>query len=400
LGGEPMVATKSPSFEVNDGFVGKLAATGHHQWSLRFGADGDDSLSGVAVDGAGNVLLAGYFEGTAEIGGPALVSEGDEDIVVAKLGGDGSHVWSRRFGGPGHQFAHDLALDPAGNLVVIGHFDGTLTFDGQPLASAGGQDLFVARLDPAGDVLWAKRFGGPNIEIGWRVTVDAAGDILAAGKLDGPTDFGGGPLQTAAGFDVFLLKLAPNGQHLWSAVYGSVSTDDVRDVTTDGAGAIIFTGSTYQSIDFGGGPVCGAGQDDAYLVKLDSAGAHLWSACFGGSSNDQGTGVAIDSGGNIVAAGTCEGTVDFGTKSAMCNPHHAVFVAHLSSTGTTLDVDAYSTFHGQMPTNIALDGWDNRILIGTNMGQVDFGTGVVDTCAYNEPSPMNSYDLFVAKLLP
>jgi hypothetical protein len=125
------------------------ALPGTHLWSRRFGGTSFDQGLGVAVDGSGNVLVTGVFEGTVDFGGGPLTSAGIIDIFVAKYSGtDGSHVWSRRFGSTIFDEGLGVAVDGSGNVLVTGVFEGTVDFGGGPLTSAGGNDIFLLRLRP------------------------------------------------------------------------------------------------------------------------------------------------------------------------------------------------------------------------------------------------------------
>ena len=113
------------------------------------------------------------------------------------------HLWSHGFGSPifaEHCASYGVAVDAVGNVSVIGWFDGTVDFGGGPLTSAGGSDIFLAHYDPTGTHLWSYRFGDTSDEGGSSVSVDAAGNVLVTGHFRGTVDFGGGPLPTRPGF--------------------------------------------------------------------------------------------------------------------------------------------------------------------------------------------------------
>jgi hypothetical protein len=186
-----------------DGFVAKLDPAGNHLWSKGVG----DARGHVTTDAAGNVLVGGAFEGSVDFGGGPLVSAGGYDVFVAKLDPAGNHLWSKHFGEGGQQACDGVATDASGNVLVIGDFNGPLDFGGGPLANAGFDDVFVAKFDPTGNHLWSKRFGDWSEEEGHGVATDAAGNALVTGVFEGTVDFGGGPLTSAGGHDVFVAKL-------------------------------------------------------------------------------------------------------------------------------------------------------------------------------------------------
>jgi hypothetical protein len=187
------------------------ASDGSHVWSRRFGGTSSDEGLGVAVDSGGNVVVTGTFRGTVDFGGGPLTGAGFSDIFVAKYSAsDGSHIWSRRSGGPASDLSRGVALDSGGNVVVTGGFRGTVDFGGGSFASAGKDDIFVATYSASdGSHVWSRRFGGTSFDEGLGVAVDSGGRVVVTGNFSETVDFGGVPLTSAGLGDVFLLRLRP-----------------------------------------------------------------------------------------------------------------------------------------------------------------------------------------------
>jgi hypothetical protein len=203
-------------------------------------------------------------------GGDVLTSAGSGDVFVAKLDVGGAHLWSKRFGDADQQDASSLTVDFAGNVVLTGEFAGTVDFGGAPLTSTGGFDLFVAKLDGAGGHLWSKRFGDGDDQGGTpSIAVDGSGNVFAAGTFHGALNFGGGPLASAGGEDAYLAKMDGNGAHLWSKRFGDVSDGQVATcLAADASGNVIVGGYFSGTVDFGGGSVVSAGGNDAFVAKF------------------------------------------------------------------------------------------------------------------------------------
>lgn len=298
-----------------DVFVAVFDAAGNHVLSR---LDGDGAGRGVAFDGAGNVLVGGDYTGTLAFGNgtAALTSVQLSDAFVVSLDATGKALWSRSFGGNGNQAVNDLAVDAGGNTFLCGRNDGTLTFGGGggTLTSAGGSDAFVAKLDTAGNPVWARGFGDATQQVAYSLAVDSAGDVYVGGSFQGSVDFGGGN-KLASSTDMFVLKLSgATGATLWAKVFGGIYADEVRSVAVDGLGGVVFTGigQGIASIDFGGGALPFQGADDFALVKLDGAGNHVWSKRAGDNGSQRGLGVATDSQANTLAVGSLKGAADFG----------------------------------------------------------------------------------------
>jgi hypothetical protein len=269
----PCVGEVLPKVEVcaspeDENCNGEAACTGTHLWSKRFGDTDDQYGLSVTTDSAGNVLLTGYFRGTVDFGGGALTSAGGYDLFVAKLDPAGAHLWSKRSGDANSQVAFSITTDSVGNVLLTGTFGGTIDFGGGALTSAGGDDLFVAKLDAAGKQLWSKRFGDANEQYGYSITTDSAGNVLLTGYFGGTIDFEGGALTSAGGNDLFVAKFDAAGAHLWSKHFGDAEDQYGLSITTDSAGNVLLTGRFFGTVDFGGGALTSAGGGDLFVAKL------------------------------------------------------------------------------------------------------------------------------------
>src|SRR5512134_278321 len=153
------------------------ARSDDHLWSQRFGSTGNDYGLSVAVDGMGNVVVAGRFSGTVDFGGGNLVSAlGSPDIFVAKYNAAGVHQWSRRFGDTLDDYGQSVAVDASANVFVTGYFRLTVNFGGSDLVSAGSDaDIFVAKFNASGTHQWSQRFGSTGGDHGLSVAVDESG---------------------------------------------------------------------------------------------------------------------------------------------------------------------------------------------------------------------------------
>jgi hypothetical protein len=130
----------------SDLFVAKLDPSGKCLWSAGASALADLQQGGaIAADNAGNVLLVGGFSGSVDFGGGPFVSAGDRDIFLVKLDAAGEQLWSRRAGSPLNDYATGVAIDSAGNILVTGGFNGTADLGTGPLVSGGKADVFVAK---------------------------------------------------------------------------------------------------------------------------------------------------------------------------------------------------------------------------------------------------------------
>jgi hypothetical protein len=381
---------------LSDVFLAKLDANGAHQWSKRFGDASVQSGQAVAVDAAGNVVIAGYFQGSVTFGTTALTTSGGADIFVAKFDMNGAHVWSKKFGSAtDDQLGLAVAVDPTGNVLLTGALTGSMAFGGPTLASAGGADVFVAKLDGAtGNHVWSKRFGDAGVaQTGRAIAADPMGNVIVAGDIDGTVDFGGGPLAPAGGADAFVVKLDASGTHVWSKRFGDPDFQIARGVAADAAGNVVVAGELAGSVDFGGGARTSKGNTDAFVALFDPAGAHLASVTFGGADYDSAQAVSA-AGGSVVITGYFSGSADIGGTPLTSAGGRDVLVAKLS--GTTLAPTWARGFGDasfyQSGQSVSLDASGNTLFAGYFFGSIDFGTGALTSAG--------DADVFVAKLGP
>jgi hypothetical protein len=344
-----------------------------HSWSQRFGDSNEQSGFDVAIDGSGNTIVVGHFWGTVNFGGGPLSSAGAEDIFVAKFGPDGTHVWSKRFGATFSQEAFCVAVDATGNVIISGRFNGSVDFGGGVLTSAGSSDVFVAKFGADGTHMWSDRFGNNVIQEGWGVAADATGNLFVAGRFYGTVNFGGGDLASAGNDDIFVAKFNASGTHLWSERFGDSSTQSARDIAVDGSGNVMITGDLYGTVDFGGGGLTSAGSNDVFAAKFNADGGHLWSKRFGDAEEQSGRSIATDASGNVIVAGDFQSSVDFGGGALTSAGRHDVFVAKLAPHGGHVWSKRFGDGTDQEIYCVSTDAAGKVCLAGHFGGTMEFG---------------------------
>ena len=354
------------------------ACKGTPLWSKRTGDAADQYSIGVAADSAGNVLVTGYFAGKMDLGGCPLPlsSAGGTDLFVAKLDPAGACLWSKNSGDANSQFGNSVTVDASGNVLVTGYFYGQMDLGGCPLSSAGGTDLFVAKLDPSGACLWSKSAGDTLNQHGDGVAVDDAGNVVITGGFAGVLDFGGCPLTSAGGNDLFVAKLDPSGACLRSKRAGNAFTQPPGGAAVDSAGNVLVTGGFFGALDFGGCPVSSSGGVDLFVAKLNPSGACLWSKSAGDAVNQYGNGVAVDGAGNVLVTGGFSGALDLGGCPLSSSGGVDLFVSKLDPSGTCLwSKSAGDGKNIQYTGGIAVDNTGNILVVGSYKGPLDFGGG-------------------------
>ena len=276
-------ATTFTSAGASDLFAVELtAAAGATLWARSFGGAGRDLASGVALDGAGNAVLTGMFEGAIDFGGGVLAAPTALNGYVLKLArGGGGYVLARQLVGPKVSQGAAVAIDLAGNVLVTGSFQGSLSLGcgaGLSASQPGQDDVFLAKLSPAGACTWAKAFGGAADGAGASppraasaVAVNSAGDVAIAGAFCGSLSLGGPTLASASACpatNAFAARLAGDGAHRRSIRAGGGSGAFAGGVAQAADGRVFVTGDFSGLAEFGGTALTSSGPTDAFIAAF------------------------------------------------------------------------------------------------------------------------------------
>lgn len=345
-----------------DAFVTKLDGEGGLLWTFRIGSSYHTEFSNnIATDSSGNVFVVGGFRGTVDFdpgsGVANLASPDEENMFVAKYDANGNYVWAKAVGGDASPVGYGLDLDSSGNLYIGGAFSAHADFDPGTGNSAtwaqGSRDAFILKLDPLGDFLWVKRFGGSRNDLVQDIAVDDAGDVYSTGYFTGTVDFDPGAgstnlsAATSTDVDAFVVKLNSDGNFLWARNMGGTSWDLGFAMALDTSGPedhIYVTGRFEGTADFDPGAgvanLTSAGGYDVFLSKLDADGDFVWAKNMGGTGNEEAFAVVADASGNVYTTGRYSGAnsdFDPGTGTAYLSTspvsNKNLFVSQLDSSG-------------------------------------------------------------------
>jgi hypothetical protein len=350
-------------------------------WAKSIGGDGNDNLFAVAIDNNNNFYLAGSFEGLIdfdpELGIYNKQANGNTDAFVAKYNSFGNIIWVQSFGGSQFDSADGIALDQAGNICVTGKFAQSVDFDPGTdefnLTASGAEnssDVYLLKLDPSGNFIFAKKWGGEYPEFPNDLEVDNAGNIYTIGCFRITANFGqiDGIEQNVisnGNSDMFICKTNSDGNLLWVKSFGGPASDseDNASIAIDSEGNVITTGYYSETVDFdpGGGTytLTNTGNNvtaEIFIEKLDSEGNFVWARSIGSSGTDSGNSIEIDLNDNILIAGNFQFDVDFdpGPETFMLSsfPGYSPFVLKLDNSANFIWASAVT---GGNSSGVALD---------------------------------------------
>ena len=307
--------------------MAKFTSDGKHAWSKSFGGvqcnsifTGTSQVNSVAFTPQGDILAVGGFCGTVNFGDGVIVAQsvGYPDAFVAKLrSSDGSTKtteggWTKVFGDGAAQRANSVAADAAGNVLVAGIFNGSMNIGLGPVTSAGGSDIFLAKLVANGAPSWVRTFGDTKDEFASGLTVDNLGGPILVGTFAGTVDFGGGPVKaTGVGDNGFVARYTTGKSFQWAKTFGSSFVRNLS-VVADEADNTFLSGYFLTTLDLGVGPLTAAGGRDIFLAKLANTGQTIWNKRFGDKEDQESFGVALAQDGGPILVGATHGVVDFG----------------------------------------------------------------------------------------
>jgi hypothetical protein len=256
-------------------FVVRWDPNGQHKWSA-VGKQAPPTASygyGIAVDKNDNTIVAGATYEGIDFGCPQAascpVSPCRLQAFVAKFDATGACAWVKAYGDTNDEVANHVAVDAQGNIVVVGFYRYWTKLGSEVLTAGTGEAAFVLKLDPAGTVLWARGHSStPAGVAAIGAAVDPQGNVLTTGRQSYAVDYGGGPKQAGGGTDLFLWKLSPAGDHVWSQVLGGAGVDIGYAVATDKSGAVLLGGWCEPPANFGGNLLTGPGYS-ALVAKFD-----------------------------------------------------------------------------------------------------------------------------------
>ncbi len=391
-----------------DGYAAKYDAAGNLLWGVQVGGTDLSSVSKVEVDGAGNVLIMGVFRGSIEVGAPGrppvtLTTGGINEGYLAKVDPAGNALWARTFGtAPNPRLAYGITTDAAGNVYATGK---------------EGNRLFVAKYSADGAAVWTQVVSGTTgtTASGQSVAVDTAGNVLVGGTYQGKIDFNPDPMKTnfltsvGSSMDAFVLKLNATGAYVWAGSMGGPNPDSLSKIAVDGAGNVLVSGGygsgSPNDFDPGPGILSLPESGGSFVVKLDPNRNLIWGRSVAVRSVQD---MALDAAGNVYTTGGFSGTIDAdpgpGTFNLTSGAGLDAYVSKLNSSGSF--VWAADILRGgpgstlQKSSGIAVDGSGNIYTSGLFNGTYDFDPGAGTYSLTSTPGVAPPSDAFVSKLVP
>ena len=333
-------------------------------------------------------------------------------VVMATNAQEVVFDWAKQIGGSEYNLSYSITTDATGNIYSTGSFSGTADFDPgigtYDLTSFGGSDIFIAKMDSNGNLVWAKQLGGSDYEGGLHIVLDNSENIYLTGSFRGTIDFDPGinsyNLTSSGTSDGFVSKLDASGNFVWAKQFGGTGSNVIgSSLAVDSSGNVYSTGDFSGTVDFDPGigvqNLTSFGSNDIFISKLDSFGNFVWAKRIGGIDTDRGTDIKVaDSGSNIYYTGEFRGTVDFDPNGGVFNLTSSgsrdIYISELDTSGNLVWAKKIGSSGADRGHSAAIDNANNYLYItGEYSGTTDFNpsNGVYNLTA------VGGQDCFITK---
>jgi|GEM_PF-6137437 len=279
--------------------------------------DGDIFSEGTDIAGndLGECYMSSRMETVSYFDNDTLIGNGAEDGMLVKFGASGDMIWALAMGGTGDDEFYDMGLDGQEDVVAGGYYTGNASFGGQSLVGVDGEDACLVKVDSSGTVLWAKSFTGMGDEKVTSVTCAEDGSIYFTGNYDGTISLGSFNFTAVNSQDIFYAKADANGNVIWAKTAGANSLDFVEDIEVDQRENVYLCGFYFGNFTIENTTVTSGGADDFFFAKLDSTGNLILFETDHYFDTRDAFGIGVDAQENIVISGAYIGDLILGNDS-------------------------------------------------------------------------------------
>ena len=356
------------------------------QWAKIGGSSGQDAGKDIVIDTQGNIYVLGVFRDfDITIEGVTLINAGDDDIFLAKYNPNGGLIWVKSINGQATDFAVKLLIDKNNDVYVSGGFSSpTLTIGTTTLTNSGSYSFFTAKYNSSGQVIWAKN----NLNSNLNASIIAIDDNLNSYSI----------IATAS--VATLEKRNVSESLIWSKTItttGSISSPQVHYVFVNETGVYLTGGFFGSSLTIGTSTIlnsASANSDDMFVAKLDTSGNVLWLKNGLNTSGDNGTVVQVDNNGNVYVLGMFSTGITFDSFTLTSNGDYDLFLVKYNSSGQVIWAKNAGGIFEDWVVDLAIDASGGTYVIGG----FDSPSFTFANTTYNNLGVWFSYaDVFVLK---
>jgi hypothetical protein len=256
-------------------FAAKYHADGELVWVKVATGKASGSAHGVVVDGRDNIYIGGLSAGLGTFGAQPLSSPKGTSALVAKLDRDGQVLWLTQHPGEPSCLFHEIACDAQGRVWASGMFKGKAVVGPHAYATTGAKDsdALLCHYDAAGKLLWSRAGQGPGVDYGLGVATDGKGNAYLTGEFSEGFSLGGKSLRSRGSTDVYAAKFDTEGALVWLKQSGGNGSDNAYVDVMDGRGGLLVAGAYAGTQQLDHLALTSKGSGDAYVARLDLEGS-------------------------------------------------------------------------------------------------------------------------------
>ncbi|MBK8845352.1 MAG: T9SS type A sorting domain-containing protein [Bacteroidetes bacterium] len=325
----------------------------------------------------GFIYFAGNFSFYLTLDGTTIYSAGGNDVFLAKMDMNGGLIWMKAYGSTGDEYASAMDLDATGNIYVAGSYYASTTFDTQTITSAGMLDIYTAKFDSNGLCGWLKSAGGTNVDGASGIVVKGS-DIYTCGTFKGSNvSFGNGVTVTVSGsdFGIYLAKQDLNGIAQSASKVGQSPNLTIKNLSIDNNNRLYFGGLYVGSINLGGN-LPGAGSTNVWAACYTNSYAKAWAKTGGNAqlADDIG-GMTVTPNGNFAIVGNISAPMTFGPITVPFSGNNTdVYTVIFDVNGTAVASQTATGAGEHKGASVSSSGVNQLNYCGMLAGLTNFGT--------------------------
>jgi hypothetical protein len=313
----------------SNGILAKFSQAGNLIWATYFGGTSANPFYDIDIDVFDNITIIGTSSSTTSLNFPNTHQTsvaGLTDVIIAKFNSAGQIKWATYYGGTLNDNALGICSDNNANIYITGNTfssGGFSTPGAYQVNSAGGSEVYIAKFDSLGKLVYGTFYGGAAADVGYDIALDAEGKLVIGGITSSTAGIATpGAFQTSitgSAYDAFILRMDTSGAIIWCTYFGGTGTDNLYNLALDAASNIYFSGGTGSV----GLATAGSFQStmnatyDALFAKFNKNGALEWASYFGGSSSSENIErIFLDKAGYLYALGVTSSDNNIATPGA------------------------------------------------------------------------------------
>jgi len=341
------------------------------RWVKTAGGIENDQILDITIDDDGNIYFTGYFQNQLNFQGTAVIGVENKDMFVAKTDSDGNLIWIKSGIGSGDIFGSGIDLDSDGNIYLTGTFTGSIEINDETFTGTGA-DVFLIKFNNDGDYLWGKYFGGFQDDYSGDVKVDNDNNVIISASYFSSMYFEENTIMSNGGIDFIIAKYDSDGNFIWVTDEGSNQNIFGERLAIDNNNNIYLTGKFSGTFNIGFSNISANGFVDVYLVKYDTNGNPIWLKSVGSTGNqDDAADIDTDTQNNIYVSVKVD------------RPDQQGRVIKYNTNGQT-QFDFFFGNDNTVPKGMIIDENFDIYITGSYSGIIDFGDGQVNSVGEND----------------